>query len=260
MYHPAVRFASPDLPAERRGPQGRRRAAEGKMPSEIAQRINHLGWGTKRWTAKRSGRTIGGGRWTARLVTALLRNPVYLGRFADGKGTRAGSHPAIVAEEVFRAAQAALDQRRIGQTSHRQRHRFPLRSKIVCPKCKRRLSTYMITRKAGLTKIGYRYYRCRSSAGGRPPCRGVSYPAWEVEQFVRGQLGDEATWARLLRAGGQRRADAGACATVWRSLGPAEQDRLLPDLVESVEFRRKNTEMRITFTERFLESLSSCRK
>jgi len=106
-----------------------RRAAEGQTPSKIAQRINHLGWRTKRWTAKRSGQVRGGGRWTARLVTALLRNPVYLGRFADGKGTRAGSHPAIVTEEVFRTAQAALDRRRTGQTSRRQRHRLPLRGK-----------------------------------------------------------------------------------------------------------------------------------
>lgn len=237
-----------------------RRAAAGQTPSEIAQRINHLGWRTKQWVARRSGRTRGGGRWTARLVAALLRNPVYLGKFADGKGTRAGSHPAIVTEEVFRAAQAALDRRQTGPTRHRHRHGFPLRGKIICPKCKRRLNTYVITRRIGLTKVGYRYYRCRSSAGGCPPCRGVSYPAWEVEQFVRGQLGDEATWARLQRASGQCRADVGACAAIWRSLSSLEQDRLLPDLVESVEFRRKNTEMRITFTRRFLEALSSCRK
>jgi DNA invertase Pin-like site-specific DNA recombinase len=235
------------------------RAAEGQTPKEIARRVNHLGWRTKQWVARRSGRPRGGGRWTARLVTALLRNPVYLGRFVDGKGTRAGSHAAIVTEEVFRAAQAALDRRRTVPTRCRQRLAFPLRGKIICPKCKRRLNTYVITRRVGHTTVGYRYYRCRSNAGGRLPCSSVSYPAWEVEQFVRGQLGDEATWARLLRSSGQRRADAGACSTIWQSLDSVEQDRLLPDLVESVEFRRKNTEMRITFTDRFLEGLSSCR-
>lgn len=99
------------------------------MPSEIAQRINHLGWRTKRWTAKRSGRVRGGGRWTARLVAALLRNPVYLGRFADGKGTRAGSHPAIVTEEVFCATQAALDRSRTAPADRRHRHAFSLRGK-----------------------------------------------------------------------------------------------------------------------------------
>ena len=123
-----------------------RRAAEGQTPNYITQRINHMGWRTKRWVARRSGRARGGGRWTARLVTALLRTPVYCGGFADGKGTRAGSHPAIVTDEVFGAAQAALDRRRTGRTAHRQRHQFPLRSKIVCPKCGRRLGTSMINR------------------------------------------------------------------------------------------------------------------
>jgi site-specific DNA recombinase len=258
--HPATKQLVPNPKEARRVRLIFRRAAEGQTPGHIAQRVNHLGWRTKQWVARHSGRARGGGRWTARLVTALLRNPVYCGGFADGKGRRAGSHPAIVTDEVFGAAQAALDRRRTGRTAHRQRHQFPLRGKIFCPKCRRRLGTYMITRRLGHTTVGYRYYRCRSSAGGRPPCRGVSYPAGELERFVRQQLEEKATWANLLRTPGQQRADAGACATVWRSLNSIEQDRLLPDLVESVEFRRKNTEMRITFTARFLEALSTCRK
>ncbi len=94
-----------------------RRATDAQTLREIAQRINHLGWRAKQWVARRSGRTRGGGRSTARQVTALLRNPVYLGRFADGKGTRPGSHRAIVTDEVFRDAQAALGRRRTGRTA-----------------------------------------------------------------------------------------------------------------------------------------------
>jgi len=258
--HPVTRQLVPNPKEARHVRLIFRRAAEGQTPAHIAQRVNHLGSRTKQWVARRSGRVRGGGRWTARLVMALLRNPVYRGGFANGKGTRAGTHPAIVTDEVFGAAQAALDRRRTGRTGQRQRHQFPLRGKIVCPKCRRQLGTYMITRRLGHTTVGYRYYRCRSSAGGRPPCRGVSYPARELERFVRGQLEEKAMWARLLRASGQSQADAGVCATVWRSLGSVEQDRLLSDLVESVEFRRKNTEVRITFADRFPKALSSCRK
>jgi len=234
------------------------RAVQGQTPREIAQRINHLGWRTKQWVARRSGLTRGGGRWTARLVTNLLRNPVYLGRFADGDGTRAGSHPPIVTDQAFQAAQAGLDRRRPTPAGRRQRQGFSLRGKIVCPKCKRRLNTYMVMRRRNLAKIGYRYYRCRSNAGGRPPCRGVAYPAGEVERFVRGQLEDEATWARILHSSGRARLDAAGCATIWQSLDSLEQDGLLPHLIERVEFRRKNTEMRITFSEQFVEALSSC--
>jgi DNA invertase Pin-like site-specific DNA recombinase len=56
------------------------RAAHGQTPAEIAARINHLKWRTKSWVAHRSGKTRGGGKWTARQVLYLLRNPVYAGQ------------------------------------------------------------------------------------------------------------------------------------------------------------------------------------
>ena len=37
---------------------------------------------------------------------------------------------------------------------------------------------------SGYRNFMYRYYRCRSTAGGTPPCSGVRVPAWEIEQFV----------------------------------------------------------------------------
>ena len=58
-----------------------KRAANGQKPSEIARRIDHLGWRTKQWESKRSGQKVGGGRWTARQVPSVLRIPVYIGEF-----------------------------------------------------------------------------------------------------------------------------------------------------------------------------------
>jgi site-specific DNA recombinase len=55
-----------------------RRAADGQTPSEIAKRIDHLGWRTKQWTSRRTGKIMGCGRWTARQIISLLRNPVCL--------------------------------------------------------------------------------------------------------------------------------------------------------------------------------------
>jgi site-specific DNA recombinase len=89
-----------------------RRAAHGQTPSEIARRIDHLGWRTKQWTSRQTGETAGGGRWTARQVISLLRNPVYLGQFADGEATRPGCHEAIITPEMFDAANQQLDSRR----------------------------------------------------------------------------------------------------------------------------------------------------
>lgn len=233
-----------------------RRAAEGQMPSEIARRIDHLGWRTKQWTAKRSGRTVGGGRWTTRQVLTLLRNPVYIGRFADGASTRDGSHDPIVEPELFKSVQRQLDQRRPdGRRSH-LRLDFPLRNKIVCPKCGRRLCTYTVTHRKGQATIGYRYYRCRSTAGGRAPCPGVQYPADEVERVICQQLADgEQVWRALL-ASSQKEFEDGpaALSAAWRGLNDSTRRRLLPRIVESVEIRRRNTEMRITFTRDFVNA------
>ena len=225
-----------------------RRAADGQTPSEIAKRIDHLGWRTKEWTSRRTGKIVGGGRWTARQIVSLLRNPVYLGQFAEGDATRPGCHEAIVTSKLSDAARKQLDSRRSAEAPTRHTHEFPLRGKIICPKCKRPLSTYMITKILGpQAKRVLCYYRCRSTAGGRPPCKGVSYPAWEVEDFVRRQLEDQKTWDELALA--DARIAAKPMAALWQSLDLPSQMRILAQMVDHIEFERKNTELRITFND-----------
>ena len=232
-----------------------RRAANGQTPSEIAKRIDHLGWRTKQWTSRQSGEIAGGGRWTARQVISLLRNPVYLGQFAEGETTRPGCHEAIMTPELFDAAQQQLDSRRSTDAPKRHTPDFPLRGKVICPKCKRPLSSYVITKNQGpQAQRILRYYRCRSTAGGRPPCKGVSFPAWEIENFVCQQMGDEKTWAKLV-ASGPSVASSKSLATLWQSLDVLSQMQIMAQVVERVEFRRKNTELQITFNARLLETL-----
>jgi len=255
---PATKQLVPNPSEARRVRAIFRHAANGQRPAEIARRIDHLGWRTKQWIAQRSGEITGGGRWTARQVASLLRNPVYLGWFADGKETRPGCHDAIVTPELFEAARQQLDQRRTTGTTTRREHDFPLRGKIICPKCKRPLSTYVITKKRG-EKGQYipRYYRCRSSAAGRPPCKGVSYPAWEIENFVRQQLADEATWLELPSIAASIPTTK-SMATIWQSLDEQAQAAVLPQVVEQVDFGRKNSVMRIIFTNRLAEIVTNC--
>ncbi len=232
-----------------------RRAAEGQAPSEIANRIDHLGWRTKQWSSRRTGEQQGGGRWTARQVVSLLRNPVYLGRFAEGESTRPGCHAAIVTQILFDAVQQRLDSRRSTDSSSRRTQDFPLRGKIICPKCKRPLSSYIITKPLGpKAKRVLRYYRCRSSAGGRPPCKGVSFPAWEFESYVQRQLGDQRTWDELVSA--YSAPTVKAMATLWQSLDVPSQMRILPQVVERIELLRKNTVLKITFNDRLHKTIS----
>lgn len=229
-----------------------KRAVTGQTPAEI----DHLGWRTKQWVSKRSGRPIGGGRWTARQVLALLRNPVYLGKFAAGDSIRPGCHEPIVDLGTFESAQEQLDRRRPTSKSDRHRLPFPLRGKLICPRCQRRLCTYTFTRRQGKTTIGYRYYRCRSTAGGRAPCKGVQYPAYEIEEAVRQALADRRTWQAMIDTGAGLMTDrADLLTAVWTGLDIPTQDRLLAQIVESIALSRRKTEMQITFAEDFEDTL-----
>jgi DNA invertase Pin-like site-specific DNA recombinase len=240
-----------------------KRAAAGQVPDEIARRVNHLGWRTKQWVSRRSGKTIGGGRWTARRVLAVLRNPVYVGRFAEGDGTRPGCHDGIVPPEMFEDVQLLLDQRRTARSdAGRHRHDFSLRGKVVCPKCRRPLATYMVSRRLSkVSAVIYRYYRCRSTAGGRPPCRGVQYPAGEVERFVRDLLTQPATWRQI--ADDQVAVQPGhaeALRGIWCGLHEVTQDRLLPAIIDRVEYRRRNTVARVTLNSQVAGIVNGYRK
>ena len=225
------------------------RAANGQTPSQIALRINHLKWRTKSWIANRSNQQRGGGRWTARQVLQLLRNPVYIGQHRDAHGTRPGCHEPILDSSLYARVQIILDVRRTVDNPKRRPQQFPLRGKIVCPKCARRLSPQISSSAQGPTaRIQHRYYCCRSHAKGRAPCRGVRYPAHEVEQFVHNLLGDVVTWRRDLLPGGD--GDAEGLASTWTALGRRLQNDLMPQLVEAIQFGRRNTELRITFNGR----------
>jgi len=222
-----------------------KRAASGQTPSQIAERVNHLGWRTKQWTSRRSGQQRGGGRWTARKVSRLLRSPVYLGRFATPDGDRAGVHAAIISQGVFDAVQAQLAGRRASSSPKRRPVHFPLRGKIICPRCGRPVSTYTITKPLGTrAKKTLRYYRCRSTAGGRRPCRGVSYPAAEVERIVRDQLADVGTWQEILQQANADPSMAVGLAALWQAMGQPAQDDVLPAIVQSVRFLERNSRIR----------------
>lgn len=141
-------------------------AATGKRPSEIASAANERGFRTKV-----------DGLWSARQVVATLRNPVYVGRFKAGKGVRSGCHEPIIDTDLFEAAGRALDSRRTaGPKRTRDGAVWLLKGKIYCRRCGRLLTSH--SSRHGV-KV-YRYYRCRATSGGRPPC-GYQVPAGRLE-------------------------------------------------------------------------------
>lgn len=163
-------------------------AAAGRTPAEIADDANANGWRTKERTARRTAKTRGGNLWTARQVIATLRNPVYLGLFREKHDLRIGHHGPIVTHDLFVAAAAQLEARRTREPGKQYTIDWPLKGRIVCAVCERPMSPHTIRYRNFI----YRYYRCRSTAGGRKPCgRQVSAPAIEnsVEANVSRRLG-----------------------------------------------------------------------
>ena len=152
-------------------------AAAGTPPSQLAKLANQNRWRDHRGETE---------KWTARRITTLLRNPTYVGDIRNGKSTLPGEHQAIVNRELFEAAQRHLEirKRRHPKGVRWKRVRNPYGAKLlgmlVCGSCNRPMSISVSQR----GKIRYAYYRCRSQAGGRPPCPGVNILVYELERFI----------------------------------------------------------------------------
>jgi len=154
-------------------------AAAKTTPSTIAAIANAQGWRTRK-----------GQPWTARQVLYTLTNHVYAGLVIDGYGYRDGCHQGLVERSVYHAVQNLLTLRRSrtpGRTTPPLP--WPLLGLVSCGQCSRSMSTHTIRRGS----VIYRYYRCRSTAGGREPCKGVLVSASEIESVVLQAVGLEQT-------------------------------------------------------------------
>lgn len=238
-------------------------AFDGKTPAEIAQIINEKGCRTKRHAAKSSGNVSGGSRWSPRQIAALLRNPVYIGMFQDGHSIRQGSHEAIIHPATYAEIQRKMDARRTKKEyGKRYNIQFPLRGKIICPGCGRKLTTDTGHRKLDngkLCSVIYRYYRCRSTAGGKPPCKGIRYSAYELEQCLCDRIGESKFWQRFTHYHPDKAKALSEIHSVWVTLDLPTQFRYMAMIVEEVRLTPKGG-MTVTFFPDFFKKLPLCEK
>lgn len=145
-------------------------AAAKMTPSTIVALANTQGWRTKN-----------NNRWTPRQVQYTLTNYVYAGLVLDGYGFRKGCHEGLITKEIYDQFQALLAERRSRKPGRAKAAiPWPLLGLVCCGSCGRPLSTHTIRRGS----VIYRYYQCRSTAGGREPCKGVLVRAHEIESAV----------------------------------------------------------------------------
>ena len=121
----------------------------------IARRLNDDGVRTRR-----------GGAWSLAALHDLLRNPAYIGTSTRFGMRRPRAHPAIVAQETFRAAQDIARNRRPFRRSSRSEP-FLLSGLVRCGYCGNRMMG--VTRKRSWkrkdgqrARAVYRYYQCQS--------------------------------------------------------------------------------------------------
>jgi DNA invertase Pin-like site-specific DNA recombinase len=155
-------------------------AAEGALPAAIAARANEVG------TVDKNGKT---GRWGAKAVLRILRNPTYVGLLADG--TR-GVHAAVVSRDLFDRVAATIEGRRTRPPTPRPEVEgavdpFLLRGLLVCVGCGRRMTTSSTGKvrrpqwnAPHQPETGTRYYRCR----GPSPCPSSQVAARVIEGYM----------------------------------------------------------------------------
>jgi len=83
-------------------------------------------------------------------------------------------------------------------------------------------------------------------ARGWPRCQGVSYPAWDLEQFVSGLFNAPGMWHDLLGPDAQDDL-ATRVAETWRVLPEPWQRDWLKNAVTRIELSERKGKMSITF-------------
>jgi len=249
-----------------------------KALAPVVRELSRRRWVHKRWTS-RTGHCRGGQPFTKVSLDRLLRNVVYVGQVRYQDEVHPGEHPALVAAEVFQRVQALLHRNgRRGKASARSRSGALLRGLVRCASC----GCAMVpahTRRHNGKRYGY-YVCCAAQKRGWDACPSKSVSAEALEGVVVEQIGslgrDSDTLRALLTHGsssGQAPESAepaenngrdtatnrawlsenevaaalAAWATVWDTLPPAEQVRLISSLVERIDYDGAAGQVAVTF-------------
>jgi DNA invertase Pin-like site-specific DNA recombinase len=210
---------------------------------------------TKAWTTQtgkhRDGRPI-----DQQYLFALLRNRLYLGEMVHKGHAFPGQHQAIVSPDLWDAAHAIIDQRKMGPRVRHTDSPALLAGLLHAGDGQRMLPTY--TQKPNGKR--YRYYMPYSNMRrGANSCSTKPLPAAEIEAVVLGQVHQVlqqpemvvGVWqaARAIKGEQNDLDEALVFVTmrqlgqVWEQLFPTEQHRIMRLLIERVQFREEGLDI-----------------
>lgn len=203
-------------------------AADGKTPAEIAE-----------LAIRRDGEQSG---WNARRILQILSNRVYAG-YLPGDSDQKGNHEAIVPPEQFDQVRQQVIARRKRRPTKRNpsSERFSLRGLLHCEKCDRVMTPN--TSRCG-NKV-YRWYQCRSHAGGCLPCPGVSVRAWDMEEFVAAQIAGSSLSPKAARTFGEK----------WQAMTISRRAALLKVLVIKIDYHHDSRDVGIQLNDEGLDKV-----
>ena len=131
----------------------------------------------------------GQAHWSSAMVRRILKNPVYIGEPPPlpAPHTAADTEPLplrlppLVGREEFALAAEKLIRNRREASRHNTRHAYLLRGRVECGQCHLHAT--------GLSKRGYRYYRCNGRASHTRRmtgtiCPGRVMPAEQLDTLV----------------------------------------------------------------------------
>ena len=165
------------------------------------------------------------GRWSAVVVSSILRNPVYAGRIRWDDDEYDGAHEAILSDGMFEAAQALAEER--AEMAPRSKSSPHLLSGIArCGQCHRNLVTHLTkATKPGKFHVSYRHATSRTGE----PCLTIHKTAKGMEALVIEQVRKLAETPRLREAALAAAREEPAVREAPRA---AERDEILQKLSE----------------------------
>ncbi len=214
-----------------------------KSGVKLIRELNDNGHRTKSWVTKK-GKRREGRSFNLGHIYRILNNPLYIGLVKHKDQTYPGEHEAIIDQALWDKVKERTKRHGLRGENGRAKTPAMLKGIIRCAHCGSAMSvTY--SRKGNRT---YRYYLCVTAAkNGYDACPVKSVSAGDVEAAVIMRL------RRLFRES-QKELESVDTETVvalkklnglWNDLFPAERERIVRMLLESVTLRTDGLELAV---------------